>query len=78
MRTVELEVVVHDEAAGEPERHVVLVLERHQERVVQVLRSAGRRGVRQSSIRSAVQRWLRCVCVGGVPGQEQGALGKVS
>lgn len=36
--TVELEVVVHDEAAGEAESHVVVVLEGHQQRVVQVLK----------------------------------------
>lgn len=35
--TVKLEVVVHDEAAGDAEGHVVIVLKRHQERVVQEL-----------------------------------------
>lgn len=35
--TVKLEVVVHDEAAGEAEGHVVIILKRHQERVVQKL-----------------------------------------
>lgn len=36
--TVKLEVVVHDEAARDSERNVVIVLEGHQERVLQVLR----------------------------------------
>ena len=39
--TVELEVVVHDKAAGQAEGDVVVVLEGLQERVVQELRNSG-------------------------------------
>lgn len=35
--TVELEVVVHDKAAGQSESNVVIVLKRLQQRVIQVL-----------------------------------------
>lgn len=42
--TVELEVFVHDKAARQAERHVVIVLQGLEERVVQVLRFVGNIG----------------------------------